>query len=61
MKRHFLIFLTVTAIHANTPQFTDVLTSGQEGYVPIRIPSGVVTKTGTVLAFAEGRPVLASD
>lgn len=37
------------------PEFTDVFTSGKEGYRSIRIPSVVVTKKGTVLAFAEGR------
>ena len=37
------------------PQFSDVFISGQDGYQSIRIPSVVVTKDGTVLAFAEGR------
>ena len=40
---------------AAEPEFTDVFTSGKEGYKSIRIPSVVVTKKGTVLAFAEGR------
>jgi sialidase-1 len=37
------------------PEFTDVFASGQEGYVSIRIPAILVTKQGSVLAFAEGR------
>ena len=37
------------------PEFCDVFASGQEGYVSIRIPAVLVTKTGNVLAFAEGR------
>jgi len=37
------------------PQFTDVFTSGAEGYHTFRIPSVVVTQGGTVLAFCEGR------
>lgn len=41
--------------NGSDPQFTDVFTSGAEGYASIRIPSVIVTKAGTVLAFAEGR------
>lgn len=37
------------------PVFSDVFISGNEGYPTYRIPSIVVTKSGTVLAFAEGR------
>ncbi|WP_371659417.1 exo-alpha-sialidase [Streptomyces sp. NBC_00280] len=35
--------------------------SGQEGYASYRIPAVVVTHTGTVLAFCEGRVDSASD
>ena len=35
--------------------FIDVFTSGSEGYHTFRIPSVVVTRDGTVLAFCEGR------
>jgi len=42
------------------PEFSDVFVSGQDGYASVRIPSVVVSKQGTVLAFAEGRAV-ASD
>ena len=45
---------------AAEPTFSDVFVSGQEGYPSIRIPSVVVSRQGTVLAFAEGRAV-ASD
>lgn len=37
------------------PVFSDVFISGHEGYPIFRIPSVVVTRRGTVLAFAEGR------
>lgn len=48
------VSLRASALAAE-PEFSDVFTSGTEGYVSIRIPSVLVTKTGTVLAFAEGR------
>ena len=37
------------------PEFSDVFNSGQDGYVSVRIPAVLVTKAGSVLAFAEGR------
>jgi len=40
---------------AAEPEFSDVFLSDKEGYKSIRIPSVIVTKTGVVLAFAEGR------
>src|SRR4051812_15074833 len=40
---------------AAEPQFSDVFVAGKGTYKSIRIPSVVVTKKGTVLAFAEGR------
>jgi sialidase-1 len=61
MNRHLLPYflsavLTTAAIAAPAePVFTDVFRSGADGYVSIRIPSVVVTRAGTVLAFAEGR------
>ncbi len=36
-------------------RWTDVFVSGQEGYHTYRIPSLIVGRTGTVLAFAEAR------
>lgn len=36
-------------------QQTDVFVSGTEGYHTFRIPAAIVTPTGTLLAFAEGR------
>jgi sialidase-1 len=50
-------FLTITAasVIAAEPEFTDVFTSRAEGYASIRIPAVLVTKAGSVLAFAEGR------
>ncbi len=40
---------------SDEPEFADVFTSGAEGYASIRIPSVLVTRVGSVLAFAEGR------
>jgi len=40
---------------ASVPSFTDVFTSGTDGYHTYRIPAIVVTANGTVLAFCEGR------
>jgi len=40
------------------PMLSDVFTRGQGTYPAYRIPSVVVTKKGTVLAFAEGRQSL---
>lgn len=61
MKPLFSLFyfvlaaLAVVRLGAAEPEFVDVFTSGAEGYASIRIPSVLVTKSGTVLAFAEGR------
>lgn len=46
---------------ASTVEQTDVYISGQEGYHTYRIPSVIVTKAGTVLAFCEGRKRSSSD
>ena len=43
------------AVLAAEPEFSDVFTAAKDGYKSIRIPAVVVTKQGTVLAFAEGR------
>ncbi len=51
---HLVLFLATAALAAE-PEFADVFTSGSEGYASIRIPAVLVTKKGTVLAFAEGR------
>jgi len=51
-----LVFVGITAsLRGVEPEFSDVFTSGAEGFASIRIPSAVVTAKGTVLAFAEGR------
>ena len=46
-----------SAVFAQEPEFSDVFTSGKEGYKSIRIPAVAISKIGTVLAFAEGRAV----
>lgn len=55
MKILTTLILVAASACAAEPQFSDVFTAGKEGYPSIRIPSVVVTKMGTVLAFAEGR------
>ena len=44
-----------------TLQQSDVFVSGREGYQTYRIPAILVTKSGTVLAFCEGRKYSSSD
>jgi len=46
---------------ADAPQQVDVYTSGTEGYHTYRIPGVVITKTGTLLAFCEGRKTGSGD
>ncbi len=40
---------------AGEPELADVFVPKADGFASIRIPSVIVTKAGTVLAFAEGR------
>ncbi len=56
-----LLGVSVDVPHEESPQFSDVFTAGEGGYKSIRIPSVVVTKAGTVLAFAEGRAARADQ
>ena len=51
----FLSALAYLPLSGAEPLFSDVFVSGADGYVSIRIPAVVVSKKGTVLAFAEGR------
>ena len=46
---------------AGAPSMTDVYVAGEGPYHTYRIPSAIVTKTGTLLAFAEGRRTGAGD
>ena len=46
---------------AAEPHFADVFVAGEAGFSAIRIPSVVVAKNGTVLAFAEGRSTPHAD
>lgn len=62
------IFLAIFALAAvvvtgcaGEPRFSDVFVAVKDGFSVIRIPSAVVTKKGTVLAFAEGRAFASSD
>src|SRR3990167_9578172 len=49
------------AAAAGPAEQVDVYVSGRDGYDTYRIPSVIVTKQGTVLAFCEGRKQSASD
>ena len=67
LKTHCLA-IAVAIVTASTlfagvaePQFSDVFIAGKDTFKSIRIPSVVVTKKGTVLAFAEGRAVAADQ
>lgn len=60
------ICVVLTTVHlapalAERPPSSDVFVSGTEGYHTYRIPSLLVTKTGKLLAFAEGRKTRDSD
>ena len=55
MKLLFTLLLTTANLTAAEPEFFDVFKSKAEGYASIRIPAVLVTKAGSVLAFAEGR------
>ena len=50
-----LLMLACCCAQAAEPEFSDVFVPKGDGYKSIRIPSVIVTRKGTVLAFAEGR------
>lgn len=59
-----LSFVTVAAgAEPSTPEITqdDIFISGHDGYHTFRIPALVVSKSGAVLAFCEGRKNSSSD
>ena len=53
----FLIFTTLI-LTAHTSDFQDLFKNHKDGYNVFRIPALIVTKTGKVLAFCEGRKSL---
>ena len=55
MRLFYTLLLVAVPASAAEPEFCDVFTSNSEGYASIRIPAVIITKAGTVLAFAEGR------
>jgi sialidase-1 len=61
MKAIAFTLVLATAASATEPQFSDVFVGGREGYPVYRIPAVVVSKKGTVLAFAEARQKLADQ
>ena len=50
----FAVFANVFATSADL-EFSEVFVAGRDGYKSIRIPSVITTRSGAVLAFAEGR------
>ncbi len=56
-----LVLLSSRAFAADSPTETPVFISGEGGYHTYRIPSILVTKDGSLLAFAEGRKKGLSD
>jgi sialidase-1 len=50
-----LCFAPAIAAESSVPESQALWTSGQNGYHTYRIPSLIVTKAGTLLAFCEGR------
>ena len=53
-----LCAFSIVIAHAaapDAPRFVDVFTNGREGYPAYRIPSLIPSKSGVLLAFAEGR------
>lgn len=61
MKPLILLILTAVTLDAQEPEFYDCFTGGKEGYPAYRIPSVVVSKAGTIIAFAEARKTLADQ
>jgi len=53
--------LGISRLSAAEPFANNVFVSGSEGYHTYRIPSLIVSKRGTVLAFCEGRKTKRSD
>lgn len=49
------LFILSGTLLATEPDLSNVFLSGKEGFASIRIPSVVVTHSGAILAFAEGR------
>ena len=58
-KHHFLIAALLLAVaafaRAAEPEQVSVFNAGRDGYHTYRIPSLLITKKGTLLAFCEGR------
>lgn len=61
MIKTIIILLSLSALSAEELQRQTLFQSGQGGYAQYRIPGIVVTKKGTILAYAEARKSLRGD
>lgn len=61
MIKAIAILFALMALNAEEPQRQTIFQSGQGGYAQYRIPGIVVTRKGTILAYAEARKSLRGD
>ena len=61
MIKTIIILLAILPLSAQQLKRQELFTTGQGGYAHYRIPGVVVTKNGTILAYAEARKSLRGD
>src|SRR5262249_14404804 len=57
----FLVLAAIAPAGAAEPEQTPIFVAGRDGYHTYRIPSLLVTRKGTLLAFCEGRKTSRGD